>query len=170
MYHLLPNFRPIIGIELGVAEAKLSVQMLNRIPNLQTLYLVDPWIAYQDWWGPIPQASQNVNERTAMESLAPYMDRVEIVKKYTNDALDDLEGREYDFVYVDADHSYAWVLHDLHAYWPLIAEGGILAGHDRSLPEVHRALTDFCRDIRVQYTASEDPQQDSWYIVKGAKS
>lgn len=55
MYHVLPDYRPIIGIELGVAEAKLSVQMLNRIPNLRTLYLVDPWEAYQDWWGPIPR-------------------------------------------------------------------------------------------------------------------
>jgi hypothetical protein len=49
MYHILPDYRPIIGIELGVAEAKLSVQMLNRIPNLQKLFLVDPWEAYQDW-------------------------------------------------------------------------------------------------------------------------
>ena len=76
MYHLLPTFRPIVGVELGVAEAKLSVKMLDKLPNLH-LILIDPWEAYQDWWGPIEEASQKVNERVALSSLEPYAGRLD---------------------------------------------------------------------------------------------
>ena len=165
MYHLIPNFRPVVGVELGVAEAKLSVKMLDRLPNLH-LILIDPWEAYQDWWGPIEQANQNVNERVAMESLEMFTGRFELIKEYSDTAHEKLENGAYDFVYIDADHSYGWVLHDLHVYWPKVKEGGLLCGHDRSLPEVNKAITDFCRQMGLQVTMSEEPQQDSWFVVK----
>jgi predicted O-methyltransferase YrrM len=168
MYHLLPNYRPINGAELGVAEAKLTVKMLDRLPNLH-LVLVDPWEPYQDWWGPIEAASQNVNERIAMSSLEPYQGRYELLKEYTDTAHEKMQDGSFDFIYIDADHSYGWVTHDLQCYWPKVAKGGILCGHDRSLPEVHKALTDFCRDFRLQFTPTEEPQKDSWFIVKSCE-
>ncbi len=35
-----------------------------------------------------------------------------------------------DFCFIDADHTYASVLADLHAWWPKVKPGGTLAGHD----------------------------------------
>ena len=36
----------------------------------------------------------------------------------------------FDFVFIDADHSYEAVRADILAYRPLVKRGGILAGHD----------------------------------------
>ncbi len=41
-----------------------------------------------------------------------------------------MQARQYDFVYIDADHSEASVTADLEAWAPLVRPGGILAGHD----------------------------------------
>ena len=34
------------------------------------------------------------------------------------------------FCFIDADHSYASVTADLHAWWPKVRAGGMIAGHD----------------------------------------
>lgn len=41
----------------------------------------------------------------------------------------------FDLVYVDAVHEYQPVIDDVHASWPLIREGGWMAGHDYVLSD-----------------------------------
>lgn len=52
-----------------------------------------------------------------------------------------------DFVFLDGDHSYAGIAADLEAYAPLVAPGGILAGHDWHWPGVERAVTEVCGPV-----------------------
>ncbi len=50
-------------------------------------------------------------------------------------------------VFVDADHTYESCKADLEAWWPVVAEGGILIGHDyQSFPDVTRAADEFGYD------------------------
>lgn len=42
---------------------------------------------------------------------------------------------EYDFVFVDGDHSYPAVRRDFLNYWPMVRAGGLLAFHDISCPD-----------------------------------
>ncbi len=49
------------------------------------------------------------------------------------------------FVFIDADHSYEAVKKDIDAWWPLVKDNGILAGHDydhnnRGWPGVYKAV------------------------------
>jgi hypothetical protein len=44
-----------------------------------------------------------------------------------------LQTERFGFIYIDADHSYPAVKRDLLNAWPLLARGGILAGHDYGL-------------------------------------
>ncbi len=48
----------------------------------------------------------------------------------------------FDFVYIDADHSYEAVKRDIAAWLPKIKPGGIIAGHDRVREGVHRAVAE----------------------------
>ena len=46
------------------------------------------------------------------------------------DALADLKGNLYDFVYIDGLHTYDGVKTDIQNYLPLIKPGGVIGGHD----------------------------------------
>lgn len=49
-----------------------------------------------------------------------------------------------DLIYIDAAHEYGPVLRDLHAYWPLLTERGVLCGDDYpKAPGVVRAAHEF---------------------------
>jgi predicted O-methyltransferase YrrM len=49
-------------------------------------------------------------------------------------------GPTFDFIFIDADHRYEAVRADIQAYRPLLAPGGILAGHDYHWTGVKRAV------------------------------
>lgn len=56
-------------------------------------------------------------------------------------------GIKFDFVYVDADHTYEACLADLRACHRVVAPGGIIAGHDYDSKEgVARAVEQFCQE------------------------
>lgn len=63
-----------------------------------------------------------------------------------------LGGAYADLVFIDADHTEAGCLRDIHAYGPMVRRGGILAGHDygeRAHPGV-KAAVDAVFGPRVQ--------------------
>jgi predicted O-methyltransferase YrrM len=49
-------------------------------------------------------------------------------------------GAAFDFVFIDADHSYEGCRADIAAYLPLLKPGGLLAGHDYHWPGVKQAV------------------------------
>lgn len=51
-------------------------------------------------------------------------------------------------------------------YWNKVKDGGVLCGHDRSLNGVKMALEEFTATIAKNFAPSEEPQIDSWYILK----
>lgn len=56
----------------------------------------------------------------------------------------------YDMVFLDGDHRYSFVMHDMEKFWPFINEGGILCGHDFDDPVYH---DDF---VEVDYALNKD--------------
>jgi hypothetical protein len=53
----------------------------------------------------------------------------------------------FDFIYIDAEHTYGMVSQDIRLWWPKVRPGGILAGHDYTTAgetsEVCRAVDRF---------------------------
>lgn len=47
-----------------------------------------------------------------------------------SDSIDLQLGGEYDFAFVDGDHRYSRVAHELEMIWPTLRPGAILIGHD----------------------------------------
>ena len=56
--------------------------------------------------------------------------RITIIRDYSLNASKSFPDEYFDFVYLDADHTYAAVKADLEAWWRKVKKGGILAGHD----------------------------------------
>jgi hypothetical protein len=167
LYKKINRDIPIVGIEIGLWEGTNSKRLLDEFPNL-SLIGIDPFEEYLDWSEKIDQTRISEKERITRETLAPYIEngRFTLIKKYSDKALEDLEDNKYNFVYIDGDHSYKWVKHDIEKYWEKIKEGGILCGHDRNLDGVKRALKEFSARINKNFIATEQPQQQSWYITK----
>ena len=147
----MPKNRDIVGIELGVYEGKMSRYMLKALPRL-TLYMVDRWQQYTPEerkisTGKMPKDGQDVFDRAYKMSCAVAEEigpRAIIVRASTDEALS-LVPRKFDFVFIDADHSYEAVKRDIKRWRKRVRRGGILAGHDykrSSHPGVTRAVNE----------------------------
>ena len=72
----------------------------------------------------------------------------------------------FDFVYIDADHSYAGVTKDIGCYFPKVRVGGVLGGHDFDaghIDRVNRAVMEFCREHGLSLFGDD---RDWWFIKK----
>jgi hypothetical protein len=55
---------------------------------------------------------------------------IDIIVDFSVEAAKQFEDGYFDFVYIDADHSYKGVTEDLEAWYPKVRKGGMIAGHD----------------------------------------
>jgi hypothetical protein len=75
-----------------------------------------------------------------------------------------LNGQQLNFLFIDADHSYAGVKQDFEMYAPLVRKGGMIAFHDilRYPPETGCEVERFWKEIKTDYPHREiveNPEQ-----------
>ncbi|QDT40359.1 hypothetical protein Pan241w_04150 [Gimesia alba] len=83
----------------------------------------------------------------------------------------------FDFIYIDADHTYEGVCQDLELWWPKVRRGGVLSGHDYILrknpkglvfgvvPAVHEFIGRHFLQEQF-YCTWPDEQPGNWFIRK----
>ncbi len=132
------------GLEVGVQAGIFSEQILNQW-NGKKLYLVDIWRQQADY-----ADVANVDNDKQLELFLAvckkffYDNRVTVIREDSVAAANHFRDEFFDFVYLDADHSYEGVVNDIEAWYPKLKKGGVLAGHDylfgEVLPEGHDTL------------------------------
>jgi hypothetical protein len=140
LIHGIFGERPLTCVEIGTGFGKNALNILNEL-SIERLYCVDPFIPYFDGANQLQMQYINRQEET-LKTLSEH-DNVTFIRKCSSDASKDLP-KNVNFVYVDGNHNYEYVLADLHNYYPLVCEKGILAGHDVDYPDVYKAVVDFC--------------------------
>ena len=117
-------------VEIGVAEGRFSLEILRW--GVARLYLVDTWAPIPDnrGTGGWPQEWHEKNWARMNENVAPFIDRVTILRGLSHDMAFKVPDESLDMVYLDGDHSYKGVFVDLHCWFPKLKQGGIMAGHD----------------------------------------
>jgi hypothetical protein len=159
-----------IGAEIGVEQGKYSETLCKAIPDLR-LYSIDPWIAYDRGSHVIPQRKLDRYYAEAVERLKPY--NCEIVKRYSLDMARKLRPGTLDFVYIDGNHEFEYIIQDIIQWSKIVRSGGIISGHDwcidikGRLPfhviQATRVYTEVY-DIRPWFkTADHAP---SWFWIK----
>ena len=138
----------LVGLEIGTCRAESTYYFLDKCPNILKLYTIDPYKGYQDWNGEINQEVIDKFMMIAQENLKPYGDKVQMIRETSLDAASKIktiaDREEFDFIFVDGDHSYEQTLADCEAYYPLLKKGGFFCGHDyTSIEAVSRAVNDF---------------------------
>lgn len=116
------------GAEVGVAEGHYSLTLCKNISNLQ-LNCVDLWDTYYRGNTKLKdRAMQDEALSLAHEKLDPY--NVTFIRKASMDAVRDFKDNSLDFVYLDGDHSFDFIMQDLIEWSKKVKPGGIVSGHD----------------------------------------
>eukprot|EP00931_Biecheleriopsis_adriatica_P083701 TRINITY_DN57360_c0_g1_i1.p1 TRINITY_DN57360_c0_g1~~TRINITY_DN57360_c0_g1_i1.p1 ORF type:complete len:363 (+),score=61.95 TRINITY_DN57360_c0_g1_i1:58-1089(+) len=94
--------------------------------------------------------TQVANMRAVMDLLAPFWPAVRITQQPSALAARLFDQGMVDLVYIDARHDFASVLEDLQVWWPLVRDGGFLAGDDFTWPNVSKAVWSFSETIGIK--------------------
>ncbi len=134
-----------VGVEVGVERAHFT-RHIRQNWNGKLLVAVDKWEINPNY--PSCTRERHLQSRDEAEANIKSMTGpVEVIKMWSTDAalhikaLDEqsqikrLWNGGFDFVFLDADHSYVAVQSDIAAWLPLLRSGGILCGHDFLEPE-----------------------------------
>jgi predicted O-methyltransferase YrrM len=104
-------------LEIGSFAGESGLMFYNS-GKFKSITCVDCWI------DPINQKRMDEAERSFDVRVG---NKVKKIKAYFSK---DLNLPKFDFIYIDANHSYESVKHDIMLAKKLIKEGGIIAGHD----------------------------------------
>jgi hypothetical protein len=162
--------------EIGVAEGVFSREILSRC-DPSFLALIDPWIWHDD-----PEYAKDGNNVSDAEQELRFQKirrefeaRALVLRKTSLEAAPDFPDESFDYVYIDAMHTFDAVTADLEAWWPKIKPGGLLMGHDyanhitanRMGFDVVPAVNRFVRESRAAFVGVTNEPYPSYILAKG---
>ena len=138
-----PNFEqhllPLAGqdnlrfLQLGAYTGDASVWLLENILTGKGSSLID----VDTWEGSKEVAHEDMDfddvYETYKNKISPYLKHLLVLRSSTFSVLVydiNYQQEEFDFIYVDADHTTVGVLLDAELSWPLLKSGGIMAFDD----------------------------------------
>lgn len=158
-------------VEVGCKAGQTTGAILKMVPDARVI-AIDPWQpmpqqkgvekgeTYEDWDFAKIEAEfiANVGENKArcdqwrMPSLmaaSAYMASSKLASP--------------DLIFIDAAHDYDSVMDDIRAWWPMVKEGGMLAGHDfnHKWPSVQRAVAESFDLLQVGVGPDS-----VWFVIK----
>ena len=165
--------RGLLGkaVEVGVAEGGFSFFLLDHWPGI--CYQVDPW-KHQDTPGYSGHGTEDQDGRYAdiCRKAIDYNGRAIPVRMTSVEAAPTFANGWFDFIYIDAIHTYESNSLDLELWYPKLRTGGIFAGHDYLNGTFHgqsygvkQAVDEFAvkHGLTVNVISEEWP---SWWMEK----
>jgi hypothetical protein len=86
---------------------------------------------------------------------------IRLIRKTSDDAINDLINENFDFIYIDGIHTYNQVNKDIDNYRPLIKKGGFIGGHD-----YHPVWSGVVQSIDEKLGKPNKLFQDTSWIIK----
>ena len=132
---LLKNEDHYKGVEIGVLKGVASKQLLDNLPNLETLFMVDPWAGDKEFLDTLDD-KRNIKYWNYDELYEEVKNKVKnygnakIMRMTSEEASTHFEDGELDWVFIDGNHSYEFAKQDIELWTPKIREGGWITGHD----------------------------------------
>ena len=153
------NKKDLVGCEIGVSRGENSKRLLKTL-SIKKLYLVDPWIEYEE--DNVKVSYENC-EKIARKRLKPWSDKVVIIKGYSIGVAKHIPNN-LDFVYIDGNHQYEYVKQDIELYYPKVKKGGIIGGDDFCGNQIGviRAVLEFVDKNNLKLHS----RINDWWIVK----
>lgn len=164
--------KDLIGLELGVCDGPSFVSILKHCPNVKKLYGIDFWKPYTDILFSNDEqnpdhirtgADVEYNEWMAHHRVkwSGESHRAKLIKKDSNDAVNDFEDEMFDFIFVDTYLNEEQVQKDLELWYPKVRTGGLFCGHDYDATCVSRSVSQFRFSNKIENPMSV---YDSTYV------
>ena len=167
---LLCNWRVLYrAVEVGVDRGEFARVFLDRWLGTE-YYGVDSYEPYPE----MPHGRDG-DLAMAAHQLAPHASRAKLIRGESVEVAHAWTLGPVDFVYLDGAHDYESVQADIAAWFPLLSDKGILAGHDWTDQPIHegvkRAVSEFAAEIgqTVYLTSVEGYYPEacpSWYLYR----
>jgi len=164
-----------VGAEIGVERAAYTKVLAEANPHLK-LYAIDAWRRYRSYRDHVSQTQLDDFEAQSRAAMAGYP-KCELIKGWSTDVALDFPHGSLDFVYIDANHTFDYVMEDLICWGRRVRSGGIIAGHDFArhkgvwvVQAVH--MYAYANNITTWFTTTEsDPLRQrgearSYFMVK----
>ncbi len=171
--------------EIGVATGYYSDYLLQGL-NPRTLHLVDPWRRQDDVENYVTDinnttdAEGNRRYQGILDKFAPQIANgiVEVHRATSTEIANSFPDEYFDFVYIDAVHTYAGCLDDLYLFDKKVKPDGFIAGHDYQTIPVARAehngviqaVHNFVIEREYTFLALTFEEAPSYIIVKDPNS
>ncbi|MCB0761842.1 MAG: class I SAM-dependent methyltransferase [Flavobacteriales bacterium] len=151
--------RNAVCAEIGVWKGDFTQQILD-IAAPRELHLIDPW-AYQTDFGDrlfgglVAQSQQDMDAIfQGVQQRFGHRSEVHYHREFSDKAALLFADLHFDWIYIDGNHYYEFVLADLRNFFSKVKLGGYLAGDDLkwTSPELHgdlpvlRAVRDFINE------------------------
>jgi len=160
--------------EIGVWQGEYSEQIIKN-SNPKELYLIDKWDvqelkteAYAEYYKNFTKPEEFINVYNSVIDKFSTYEEVKLIRNDSVLASYDFDDHFFDWVYIDADHSYQGVTNDLNAYYSKVKTGGYICGHDWNNPEdegVNYAVLDFVERENVQFVGVTNETNWSSYVL-----
>jgi predicted O-methyltransferase YrrM len=150
---------PLTVAEIGVCSGFNALMLLTGL-EIKKMYLVDPYEFYDD--GNQHKAEPEMFRFVFLTTM-PFHDRVQMLRYPSEFVASFFPPRSFDYVYLDGLHTYEGVKKDIECWWPLVKDGGILAGHDYNTQHVGvKKAVDEC----PLFGYTELFRDTDWMVVK----
>jgi len=156
----------LVGAEVGVQRGDNALTLVEAL-QFRTLYLIDIWTdyVYANKYG------EGVSRKNFSNFLPIVKERfgdrhdIKILQTPSIEAAKVAFNNSFDFVYLDACHSYEAVRDDIKAWLPIVKVGGVLGGHDYS-EEIYPGLFKAVSEFIVESGYGLRQESLDWWIIK----
>ena len=189
--YLYDKFTPTNVCEVGVQCGLYSKHILQTIPSIEKIYLVDLW-KRQEKYDDHANVSDITHEsfyQQTLNNIKQWKNRAVILRGFSTEMCHSIPDGSLDWIYIDARHDYVGCTQDINSYWPKLKIGGVMSGHDfMTAPEmkqfdpeqdwsicvdgtnnpgaVKQAVIDFANKYNKQISTTQEIKCPSWYFVK----
>jgi len=175
-----PMARGLVFVELGIGWGALAAWLAVRVTGLvSSMHLVDrfhpdynsqssvmarleaamlrpcDWATDGEQWDHL--------DWTPSQLCGPAGLQVVVHRAFSAEAARAVSSGSVDLIFVDAGHVYPMVMGDLKAWWPKVAAGGVVAGHDfrYRVGDVRSAVVDFFQESDIFLDSDT-----VWWVLK----
>jgi len=158
---------PIVGAEVGVLNGENALNILQNMPNITLLYLIDPYEVYAEYLGDDAREIKGAKD-IALQKLAPFQNRIRWVYKKFEECSEQEIDQPLDFIYIDGNHAYEFVKKDIELSVRLVKKGGVIGGHDAGAPSVDKAYREYCEKENIFFMTPPGTKNDAgwdWLFI-----